>query len=211
MATRQDIENEIADDLDRSDLSGQITNAVNAAIRAYRFERLTFNEAYRVTATLSISLASISLSSLTQRFRRIDRLRLQRNTSDYLDLYKRDYGWIMSRQDIPTAAQPVEYCVYNDTLHFDSAADQSYTLLIDGLVDLGTGTSATFSQSSVAAWFNEARQLVRHRAKREIYAHVLKDIELASVAKGGEDDALRTLKAEQNEQNGTGYIRPTEF
>lgn len=211
MATRQDIENEIADDLDRSDLSTQITRAVSAAIRAYRFERLTFNEAYRTTATLSISLASVALSAITPRFRRIDRLRLQRSAGDYLDLYMRDYGWIMSRQDVPTVSQPVEYCVYNDTLHFDSTADQSYTLLIDGLVDLGTGTSGTFTAQSSAAWFNEARQLIRHRAKREIYAHVLKDIELASVAKGGEDDALRTLKAEQNEQNGTGCIRPTEF
>jgi hypothetical protein len=211
MATRQDIENEIADDLDRSDLSSQITNAVNAAIRAYRFERLTFNESYRVTATLSISLATLALSDVTPRFRRIDRIRLQRAAGDYLDLYKRDYGWIMARQDVPTVAQPVEYCVYNNTIHFDSVADDSYTLLMDGIADTGTGSSGTFTAQSSAAWFNEGRQLVRHRAKREIYAHVLKDIELASVAKGAEDDALRILKAEQSEQNGTGYIRPTEF
>ena len=37
-----------------------------------------------------------------------------------------------------------------------------------------TGSSATYSQSSAAAWFNDGRELIRHRAKREIYAHLLK-------------------------------------
>jgi len=211
MTTRADIEAQIADDLARSDLSTQITAAVNTAIRSYRFERLTFNERYRVTATLTSSEASIALSTLSVRFRQVDRLRLVRTAGDYLDLYRRDYDWIMSRQDAVTITQPVEYAVYNNTLHFDSNADQTYTLYLDGLVDLGEGTTLSYSVASTAAWFTEARELIRHRAKRELYAHVLKDMELAAAAKGAEDDAYDTLKAEAHQQISTGSVRPSQF
>lgn len=209
--TRQQLEAQIADDLARSDLSSQITAAVDAAIRAYRFERLAFNEAYRVTATVSVSADFLALSGISVRFRKIDRLRLVRTAGDYLDLYRRDYDWIMSRQDVRVICQPAEYAIYNNTIHFDSMADQSYTLLLDGLKDLSNAASASFSAGDTTAWFNDGRELIRHRAKREVYAHVLKDMELASAAMAAEKDALRTLKAEAGEERTTGHIRPTEF
>ena len=211
MTTRTNIEAQIADDFARTDLSNQITNAVDAAIRAYRFERLGFNEAYRVTATASISLATLDLTSLSVRFRKIDRLRLLRDAGDYLDLYRRDYDWIMSRQDDRTVSMPLEYALYNNTIHFDSLADQSYTILIDGVKELGTGTTASFSAGDTSAWFNDARELIRHRAKREVYAHVLKDMELAAAAAAAEKEAYGVLKSELGEIASTGFIRPTEF
>lgn len=211
MTSRSDIEAQIADDLARSDLSTQITNGVNAAIRAYRFERLGFNEAYRVTATASISVDFLALSDVSVRFRKIDRLRLIRDAGDYLDLYRRDYDWIMSRQDPRVLSMPIEYAVYNNTIQFDCIADQTYTLLLDGVKELGTGTTASFSAGDASAWFNDARELVRHRAKREVYAHVLKDMELASAAASAEKDAYNILKAELGEVATTGLLRPTEF
>lgn len=210
MTTRSDIEAQIADDLARADLSSQIAAAVNTAIRAYRFHRLGFNEAYRVTATLSASADVLSLPSLSVRFRKLDRVRIVRNAGDYLDLYHRDYDWIMSRQDVRITSQPIEYAIYNNAIHFDSMADQNYTLLMDGIRELGNA-SASYSANDASAWFNDARELIRHRAKRELYANVLKDLELAAVAKAAEEDAYRTIKAEHGEQISTGCIRPTEF
>lgn len=211
MASRTDIEAQIADDLDRTDLSTQITNAVNAAIRAYRFERLGFNEAYRVTATASISADFLALSEISVRFRKIDRLRLVRTAGDYLDLYRRDYDWIMSRQDVRVVCQPAEYAIYNETIQFDSMSDATYVLLLDGIKELGTGTTASFSANDASAWFNDARELIRHRAKREVYAHVTKEMDLASAAAAAEKDAFNTLRSEINQQESTGFIRPTEF
>jgi len=210
MTTRNDIEAQIADDLARSDLSGQITAAVNTAIRSYRFERLGFNEAYKVTATLSTSADVMALSSLSVRFRKLDRIRLVRTAGDYLDMYHRDYDWIMSRQDVRVTCQPVEYAIYNANIHFDSMADQDYTLLLDGIKELGN-PSASYSAGDTSAWFNDARELVRHRAKRELYANVLKDMELASAAGAAEKEAYRIIKSELGEQISTGFVRPTEF
>jgi hypothetical protein len=209
--TRSVIEAQIADDLARSDLAGQITAAVNTAIRAYRFERLGFNEAYQVTATLSTSADIMPLSFLSVRLRKIDRIRLIKSAGDYLDMYHRDYDWIMSRQDVRSLCQPIEYAIYNSTIHFDSMADQDYTLLFDGIKELGSAASASYSAGDTSAWFNDARELIRHRAKRELYAHVLKDMELAAAAGAAEKEAYNIIKSELSQQITTGQIRPTEF
>lgn len=211
MTTRTDIEAQIADDLARSDLSSQITNAVNTAIRSYRADRFGFNEAYRVTATASISADYLAMTDLSVRFRKIDRIRLVQTSGTYLDMYHRDYDWIMSRQDPRTVSMPIEYAIYNNKIQFDCIADQTYTLLIDGIQELGTGTTASFSAGDASEWFNTARELIRHRAKREVYAHVLKDMELASASMAAEQDAYRTLKAELHQIESTGTLRPTEF
>lgn len=211
MATRSDIEAQIADDLARSDLTTQISNAVNAAIRAYRFERLGFNEAYRVTASLSVSTAFIALTDISPRFRKIDRIRLLRNSNDYIDLYHRDYDWLMSRQDAYALSMPMEFAVYNNSIHFDSFSDTTYTLAIDGIKELGSAASASYSAADASAWFNDARELIRHRAKREVYAHVLKDMELAAASAAAEKEAYDMLKSELGEVATTGSIRPTEF
>ena len=210
MTTRSDIEAQIADDLARTDLTSQITAAVNTAIRSYRFERLGFNEAYKVTATLSTSADVMTLASISVRFRKLDRLRIVRAAGDYLDLYHRDYDWIMSRQDVRVVCQPAEYAVYNNAIHFDSMADQDYTLYLDGIKELGNA-SASYSAGDTSAWFNDGRELIRHRAKRELYANVLKDMELAAAAGAAEKEAHRIIKAELGEQISTGFIRPTEF
>lgn len=211
MTDRSEIEAQIADDLARSDLSSQITAAVNTAIRSYRFERLGFNEAYKVSATLSTSADTMALSSISVRFRKVDRIRIVRAAGDYLDLYHRDYDWIMSRQDVRVICQPVEYAIYNSAIHFDSMADQNYELLFDGIKELGSAASASYSNGDTSAWFNDARELIRHRAKRELYANVLKDMELAAVAGAAEKEALNVIKAELGQQITTGFIRPTEF
>ena len=40
---------------------------------------------------------------------------------------------------------------------FDTIANESYTLSIDGIKELGTGTTASFSAADASGWFNEAR------------------------------------------------------
>jgi membrane carboxypeptidase/penicillin-binding protein len=186
---------------------------VEVAIRAYQEERFFFNEAYRVTATLSSSIATIAMTAIGTRFYDFDRVRLLRSTGNYIDLYQRDYDWVMSRQDAVTYTQPAEWCLYNETVHFDSNADQAYAIVFDGLKSLGSTATDSYSVSSSVSWFSTsgARELIRHRARRELYMHVLKDNDLAAAAKMAEDDAYDTLKTRTNARTSTGFLRPTEF
>ena len=210
-ATRTTVEAEIADDLQRNDLANQITKAVNTAIRAYEEERFWFNEADKVSVTLSSSVCFIAQSALPTRFAKFDRVRVVKSATFYDEVYKRDYDWIMAMQDIVTYGQPYEYCVYSERLQFDNYANQNYTLILDGLKSLGNTASDTYSAASAVAWFNEARELVRHRAKREIYMHVLKDANLAAMAKLAEQEAFDTLKGKTNARVSTGCIRASNF
>lgn len=209
--TRTQLEAKIADDLIRSDLTTQITDAVEIAIKAYEDEPFWFNTVFRTSATLSSSVAFIALSSLTTRFLDFNRIRVTTSGNSEIDLYRRDYRWIMTRQDDPTYAIPLEYCIYDEKLMFDSYADQDRTLHMDGIVSLGSTASDSYSAGDTTAWFNEARELIRHRARREIYMHVLKDGDLAGSAKIAEDDAFNTLKSKTNQRASTGFLRPTEF
>lgn len=210
-ATRTIVEAEIADDLQRNDLETQITKAVDTAIRAYEEERFFFNEADKVSATLSSSVCFIAQSALPVRFAKLDRVRIVKSATFYDELCKRDYAWIMAQQDIITYGQPYEYCIYSQRLQFDNYADINYTLILDGIKSLGSTASDTYSVASAVAWFNEGRELIRHRAKREIYMHVLKDANLAAMAKLAEQEAFDTLKGKTNARVATGFIRSTDF
>lgn len=206
MANRAELEAKIADDLSRGDLTNQITDAVDAAIRAYRYERFTFNEVYRVTATLSVSADSISLDTISVRFRKFDRVRLHRSTNDDIELFARDPDWIKGRQDIRVLSMPLEYAVYGNALQFDSMADQTYTLYLDGIKDI-----ANTVDPDEAIWSTDAFELIRQAAKKDVYMNTLKDYEKAAVAEKAERKAYNDLKAEYESQNSTGFIRPTTF
>lgn len=211
MATKSDIIAQIEDDLDRTDLTSQVTRAVDYAIDFYAKDRFWFNEAINQTVTLTVSVAELALSDLPVRLLEVDRLRIQLSSNTYLDMYHRDYDWIMSRQDTNLVAQPVEFTIYNEKFQFDSYADQSYRLLADGIKSLGNTASDTYSTASAVAWFNEARDLIRAAAKRDIYTHVIKDFEFAVAMKQVEEAEFKRLKGRTNRLKSSGSVRPTEF
>lgn len=209
--TRADLETKIADDLARDDLTTQITEAVDTAIRAHENDRYWFNEKYAVTATLSTSTASMELTTFAYTFLEFDRVRLVRTASTYWDLIKRDYSWVMDRQDVLVTTQPLEYTVYNDSLHFDAYADQNYPIIVDGIISLANLASASFSQGDTAAWFNAARDMIRASAKKEIWLHVLDEPDKAGAMASIEMSQHDKLLAKTNQKTSTGIIRPVEW
>lgn len=212
MATKADLAAKIADDLARSDLSTQITDAINYSIKRYERERFWFNDQDNITATLTISAAQLALSDIPVKLFQIDRVRLELSSSTYLDLYPRDRNWIAARQDIQLTSMPVEYCVYDEALQFDSIADQSYRLVLDGVVSIAdTATSNSYSNGSAATWFNEARDMIRADAKRDLYTHVIKDFEFAARMNETAQYEFNQLKGRTNRIRKSGQIRPTRF
>lgn len=211
MNTRYQLEQQIIDDIDRADINTQVSRAVDTAIRFHEHDRYWFNQVYQSTATLSSSTAFIDMSALTYRFLEFDRIRLRRNTTYYCDLIMRDRAWLMDRQDVIVYTEPLEYAVYGDKLQFDSYADQSYTLLIDGLISLGSTASNSFSTSSSVAWFGDARDMIRAAAKKDLFLHVIKDPEQA-VAMGIVEKGVKDiLKSKASQRVNTGRLRADEW
>ena len=211
MATKSTLSAQIEDDLDRTDLTSQVTRAIDYSIEHYAKDRFWFNEANNQSVSLTSSIAELALTALPVKLLEIDRLRIKLSSTTYLDMYPRDYDWIQSRQDTNLTAQPIEYCIYAEKLQFDSYADTSYTLVLDGIKSLGNAASDTYSAASAVAWFNEARDLIRAAAKRDLYAHVIKDFEMATAMKTVEDMEYNRLKGRTNRLKSTGAVRPTNF
>lgn len=209
--TRAQVEAKIADDLERSDLTMQITDAVDTAIRFYENERFRFNTNYQATVTLSSSANYIALTALPYRYLDFDRVRVVHDANNSFELMKRDYYWITARQDIEIFAEPQEYAVYAEKMLFDSGDSQATTIVIDGLVSLGNTASNSYSSSDTSAWFNDAYNLVRAYAKHDLYLHVIKDTELAGLMQITANKAFDMLKGKVNTIATTGQMRPTDF
>jgi hypothetical protein len=209
---RTDLESQIADDLARSDLADEITAAVNWALQYYQDDRFVFNEYKNCSATLSSSLNFLSMAvpPLTCRFQKIDRLRIEADNV-YTELYVRDYEWIMNTQDNLQFGRPCAYCIYADSFQFDIGADQNYTINIDGVINLGSQASASFSANDTSAWFNDAAELIRSAVKRNLYNHIIKDERMASMAVEAEQDAYSMLKGQLTRKKSSGFIRPRMY
>jgi len=210
MATYTTLRSQIDDDLAGRATTAQIDAAILEAIRHYEGERFVFNETVNQSVTLTVSVAFLAFSALPARFIEIDRLRLVQGSGTYDDLEHRDYSYLMYWQDARAVAQPIEYALFADTIQFDAIANQSYTLILDGLVSLGNAASNSFSASDAGAWFNAGRELIRARSKWSLYANILKDASLAATYGETERQAYQRLKAKAT-QRGSGYLRPTQF
>lgn len=209
--TRATLESRIADDLDRSDLTTQITAAVTDAIKVYESQRFAFNEAQNITHTFSASTDAVSLANLPVYFTKIDRLRMRYSgAQNLMELTKRDYDWLMDGQDIKATCRPLEYCVYAEAINFDSQPDQAYVAILDGVKRLSTASTNSFSTSSSVSWFTDGASLLRARAKADLYAHVIKDTDEALKMATLEQRELGTLRQKINTRN-SGRVRPTEF
>lgn len=210
-ARRSDIASQIADDLDRSDLTDQIGRAIETTIRNHENDRYTFNQVYSYTTTLSSSAATIPLSRLDYRFLEIDRIRLVRSSTWYEELEKSTYQDVMSEQDVVVYTPPLRYTVYADTIQFDGRADQNYGIIIDGLISLGNNQSNSYSANDTTAWFNDARDMIRAGAKKDLFAHVIKDNDQALAMSVLEDRAHKMLKGKANQKVATGQISPVDW
>lgn len=211
MSTRYQLEQQIIDDIDRTDLNSQVSTAVDTAIRFHEHDRFWFNTVSKVTATLSSSTAFIPFTDLPHRFLEIDRMRLIRGGSYYPDITKRGRDWLFDRQDIIVYTEPCEFAVYADKLEFDNYANQSWPILIDGLVSLGNTASNTYSVSSSVAWFGAARDMIRAGAKKDLFLHVIKDPDQA-VAMGVVEKGVKDiLKSKTNQVASTGRVMADEW
>lgn len=210
--TRADIEAQVADDLARTDLSTQITTAMDWALDYYEDDRFTFNEVTHASVTLSSSLNFMPLTTPPQQYKflKFDRVRILLNGIFY-EVIPSDYDLVMAYQDQNVLSRPAFYCIHGDNMQFDTLADQNYALDIDGLISLGTGDTATFTAASAVAWFNVAGELIRSAIKRNLYGHVIKDERMASMAVEAEQDAYSMLKGQATRKKSSGFIKPRWF
>ena len=195
------MQDRIADELDRSDLTTQIQAAIQSAIAFYQDERFFFNEGVTniVTATASEAYAVSSILD-------IDYVVVNVNGHP-ADMTPRPFDYIDSIRDPSYTGIPHQYGIFADQMYVYPVPNDVYTIEVAGCIALGTLTAT----ADTNAWMTSGEELIRRRAKADLCNDILKDYEEADRQTQLELRALERLKARTFSKVRSGGIIPTEF
>lgn len=202
MSTRGDLKNEIIDDLSRTDMTSAASSAITSAIKHYEKERWYFLEA---TTDLTTS-SSAAYYTLPSDLLDPDSMMLWISSQKqpiyevpYLEMDRRDSG-----KDF---GYPSEWAMYKDQIRFYPVPDDTYTITVSYHKTLNTSVSDSASN----AWTNVAKDLIRHRAVKEICLSKIKDMEGGQVANSQEKEEYDRIKLFNLNRQATHKIRKTDW
>lgn len=201
----------IRTDLDRGTAyDSRIRQAIEDAIHYYRAIRFGFNSR-RTTFTVTSEY-----TSLTADWLEVDALALELSAGEVRPLQERPWPWIHNRaRDASLSDEPCDFAIQNRQLRLYPPPDQTYSVQMVYLYDLGgvltdgSGASLSASDSFSNAWTKEAEQLIRMHAQADILINYIKGPE--AIADGercmGMASMLeRRLKRRANREQSSGKI-----
>lgn len=201
MSTLTDLKNRISSDLHRSDKTQQIADAIDAAVRHYERDNWWFLEGKATMSTTS----STAIYSAPPDFKGADTMLVTISGSKYpvervrySDMDLEDTGLV--------SGSPSEWAYYQESIRFYPPPDKMYLITLSYRKQLGTLTA-----SSSTAWTNEGFDLIRYRAEWDIYAHDLRNPDMAATCKQSESDAFIGLSKDHTNRVSTGRIKKHGF
>ncbi|HYH17880.1 MAG TPA: hypothetical protein VD995_04620 [Azospirillum sp.] len=203
MSTLGQLKARIARKLSRDDMTDEIADAIQAAIRHYQRRRFTFNEARATT----ITAAGTEYYDLPSNLIEIDVLKLA--DGDRTEpLTPRDYAWMDGVSSQPShRGEPSDYAVFAGQLRLYPIPDGVYTLAIAYVKRL----PALASDSDGNAWTDDAQDLICFRALADLYGSELRDLEMAAAMETAARQILEDLTGDTLARVSTGRLRPTAF
>lgn len=225
MATWGQLKAKIADDLARSDLTSQIAEAMKEAVRFYKWsDRFWLGEA---VATFSTVAAQEWYTDAETGYSLLynagdDSIRIT-DGDDTWPLIKATYAEIEAwSTSASTQSRPEYYVIYRNQLRLFPIPDAVYTLTISyrqASYSTGfrtfpysgaplTGIDDTSPQDTAEGfWTTEASELIRARAKVDLFENTIRDFPEADRMRGREREVLHMLQAVADRRNGSGMIR----
>ena len=184
MSTRTIMIARIADEMDRSDLTTQIGNAIDTAIQTYEGQRFWFNESTDTYTTTSGTDKYAQPSDLIL----LDSLVITVNGRNY-PLSPRSWGWYQDNlTDSSITGQPHSYTVFKTYEYLYPIPDNTYTVTRAYIWKL-------VITNDTNAWYVEAEPLIRTEAKRILNFHVIRDL---TEGQKMQDEAARLLTMLKN-------------
>lgn len=209
MSTYGAIKSRIADELDRTDLSSQISLSVQSAIKFYEYECFWFNESRSITFDtvadqefyddgdseyipnlLMIHAVTVTVNS--------QRYKVEPRTYQTLE------EWAVNTS---TTGEPTDYAYYAQQLRLFPIPDAAYTVRISARIRF----QELSADGDTNAWMTDAEELIRARAKADVFETALFDTVNSDRMRGYEAQSLMRLRAETGRRLGTGVIVPTYF
>jgi len=188
MATLGELKTRISDEMDREDLTDDLTTVladhINEAIEFFSDEDFYFTD----LVTRADCVADQVTMDIPSGIRRIDRLTIP---SLYTELRELTLDEFERLQD-DYSAQPRHYAYYNDQIRLWPVPDRVYTLEFTGLAD--NAAPATDDASNV--WTTTAYALISNRVKMTLARDVFRDPQGVNLYSAATSEAFTRLKRE---------------
>lgn len=197
----------IADELSRADLTTQIQKAILSAIEFYKDDRFWFNEG-EVTLNTVANLGNQPMPTSPTGVGEIDIVTVTA-FSDRYEVFLTSYDWIRENQDQTTfVGVPEKYAIFEEDIWYSPIPDGVYPIIFSGLIYFATMT--TGSDSNV--WTNEAEELIRTRAKWDLFSNVIRnDKEAAKMLGNINDIIMPKLKQKHVQKVSSNRLKPIKF
>lgn len=170
------IKTRIADELNRTDLTSQISLAVISAVEHYERERWWFEETIDATVSTTAAQNYVTNAIITT-MAIIDKVQITVGSAKYT-LTPISYDEWASQSTSTTSGQPTEYAYYKDRLYLYPTPGSTYTLTISGVQRLTTLSGS----SDTNGFTNYCEELIRQRAKADVRCNVILDEKAISEA-----------------------------
>lgn len=210
MGTYSDLQNNIATDLTRSDLTSQIQSAVQDAIDFYSSSRFYFNTTRSMTFQTVVGQVAYPLSVLpgVADVIRFDHMFLPLNGTTIFELAydePEQFEWLSG--SAPGSGQPMVYTFVDQQIMIWPTPIAVYTIrphMHYILPPLVNGTDSN-------AWTNDGERLIRSQSKLNLFTNVLED-DAGAQRMQGEIAALKSkLDYKTAAKSASGRIRATNF
>lgn len=210
MGTYLDLQNRIASDLTRDDLSSQIKSAILDAVKHYETSRFYFNTTRSMTFPTVVGQVAYTAAALAQipNIIRIDDLFLRDSVSIYpLDRYEPDEFEVIAGNPLTGSGRPVAFTYVDSQILLWPTPLAVYTIR----PHMHYRLTALSADGDTNAWTNDAEQLIRAHSKLLLYTNVLEDADGAGRMQGQLQAYMDRLNYETSARSATGRIRGTDF
>ena len=210
MTTLSALKSEIADDLDRSDLTATIASEITNAIRHYQSKRFYWNETRDDTFSTAASQTWYSSTDDADipTFIHIDGMWVVESSTNYYLTRVHPVFFEDLIDGTAASGRPFDFTYLNRQIGLYPIPDAVYTVRMMGHVLIDAPASDSEANN---LWMTEAFDLLRFRAAKRIYRHKLKDPDNGLIAAQDEAAELERLQGETNRRVGTGKLTPTQF
>jgi hypothetical protein len=199
----------IANEIRRTDLTSEIAQEIQDAIKFYAGERLWFSESRSSTFTTVASqefYTSADLATIPNIYK-IDELVITISGNRF-PLNRRDWDYLEHVAMNPsTNGQPQDWAYYGQQIRLYPIPDGAYTVRVAGIFDLGTLSAS----ADTNAWMVEGEQLIRAMAKMKLHMNRTHDSESATEAANMVEISLGNLRTKNTAHLSSGRVRPTMF
>lgn len=191
-----------------ADWETRVRREITRAIRFYQRERFWFNETRLITFNTVVGQAFYAAADHADipNLLAIDYITIQQNTNLF-ELCQTTPGELDTYSTNVANNLPVEYAYFESKLRFWPAPNAIYPVRINSLIRVAEPASDAEADNP---WMTDAEELIRSRAKRNLYLHSMSDQTEAAAMKGAEDEALSSLRAETSRRTAIHTILPAE-